>query len=101
MKLAMYRELWNSHPSRALSGRRDVSGSKLPNMAAWPSAHGSGVVILAGRCILVVEDEPLVCLDITRRLQDAGAKVFAASHVEKALRLAEHPELSAGVLDFD
>jgi len=58
-------------------------------------------IVLAGRSILVVEDEPLLCLDITRRLQDAGANVFAASHLEKALGLAEHPELSAGVLDFD
>ena len=56
---------------------------------------------LAGRSILVVDDEPLICLDIARRLQDAGARVFAASHLEKAMGLAEHPDLSAGVLDFD
>jgi len=56
---------------------------------------------LSGRSILVVEDEPLICLDISIRLQDAGATVFAASHVDKAMRLADHPDLSAGVLDFD
>jgi CheY-like chemotaxis protein len=56
---------------------------------------------LSGRSILVVEDEPLVCLDIATRLQAAGANVFSASHLEKALGLAEHPDLSAGVLDFD
>ena len=56
---------------------------------------------LAGRSILVVEDEPLVCLDLTERLQDAGATVFAASHLDKALGLVDHPNLSAGVLDFD
>jgi response regulator RpfG family c-di-GMP phosphodiesterase len=56
---------------------------------------------LAGRSLLVVEDEPLLCLDITRRLQDAGATVLAASRLEKALSLAEHPDISAGVLDFD
>jgi len=56
---------------------------------------------LSGRCILVVEDEPLICLDIIRRLEDAGAQVFAASHVDKAMRLADHTDLSAGVLDFD
>jgi hypothetical protein len=49
----------------------------------------------------VVEDEPLVSLDITARLQDAGARVLAASHLEKALGLAECPEVAAGVLDFD
>jgi CheY-like chemotaxis protein len=57
--------------------------------------------LLADRCILVVEDEPLVSLDITARLQDAGARVLAASHLEKALGLAECPEVAAGVLDFD
>jgi len=56
---------------------------------------------LLGRSILVVEDEPLVCLDITRCLQDAGATVFAASHLDKALGLAGRSDLSAGVLDFD
>jgi response regulator RpfG family c-di-GMP phosphodiesterase len=57
--------------------------------------------ILSGRCILVVEDEALISLDITRRLQEAGANVLAASHLEKALVLAEKQDLAAGVLDFD
>jgi len=56
---------------------------------------------LAGRCLLVVEDEALVRLDITGRLEDAGATVFAASRLDKALDLASHPHISAGVLDFD
>ena len=57
--------------------------------------------LLADRCILLVEDEPLVSLDITARLRDAGARVLAASHLEKALELAECPVVAAGVLDFD
>jgi DNA-binding response OmpR family regulator len=56
---------------------------------------------LAGRSILVVEDEPLIRFDLTRRLQDAGATVLAASHLNNALDLADHPALAAGVLDFD
>jgi DNA-binding response OmpR family regulator len=56
---------------------------------------------LAGRSILVVEDEALVRLDVAGRLQDAGATVFSASRLDKALDLAGHPHLSAGVLDFD
>jgi DNA-binding response OmpR family regulator len=56
---------------------------------------------LAGRSILVVEDEPLVRLDVTGLLQDAGATVLIASRLDKALVLAGHPDLSAGVLDFD
>ena len=57
--------------------------------------------LLAGRCILVVEDELLISLDITARLQDAGARVVSASHLDKALGLAECADLAAGVLDFD
>jgi DNA-binding response OmpR family regulator len=49
----------------------------------------------------VVEDEPLISLDITERLQDVGARVVSAAHLEKALGLAEWPDLAAGVLDFD
>ena len=60
-----------------------------------------GSLDLAGRYILIVEDEPLICLDIATRLQDAGAQVFAASHVAKAMQLADRPALSAAVLDFD
>jgi DNA-binding response OmpR family regulator len=56
---------------------------------------------LAGRSILVVEDEALVRLDVTGRLQDAGATVLSASRLDKALDLAGYPNLSAGVLDFD
>ena len=56
---------------------------------------------LAGRSILVVDDEALVCLDVARRLQDAGATVLSASRLDKALDMAGHAHLSAGVLDFD
>jgi response regulator RpfG family c-di-GMP phosphodiesterase len=57
--------------------------------------------VLAERCILVVEDEPLISLEITARLQEAGARVLSASYLEKALGLAECANLAAGVLDFD
>jgi CheY-like chemotaxis protein len=56
---------------------------------------------LAGRSILVVEDDPLVRLDITSRLEAEGATVYSASQLERALGLADRPDLSAGVLDFD
>jgi len=56
---------------------------------------------LTGRSILVVEDEALVRLDVIGRLRNAGATVFSTSRLDKALDLACHPDLSAGVLDFD
>jgi DNA-binding response OmpR family regulator len=56
--------------------------------------------VLAGRSILLIEKDPLVSGDTVQLLRAAGATVIAASHLERALHLAEHPDLSAGVLDF-
>ena len=56
--------------------------------------------ILAGRSILIVEDEPLIALDVEVALHDVGAKVLSASHLRDGLHLAEHPGLSAAVLDL-
>src|SRR3954447_24899913 len=55
---------------------------------------------LTGRTILVVEDEPLIALELRSLLEDAGAHVFAATQLAYALRLADHPDLSAAVLDY-
>ena len=60
-----------------------------------------GDMLLAGRSILLVEDEPLILLDLESSLRAAGAKVVSASNVERALALASTEALSAGVLDFD
>ncbi len=54
---------------------------------------------LYGRSILVVEDEPLIALDIRQNLESAGAYVFAATQHAHALQLAGHPDVSAAVLD--
>jgi CheY-like chemotaxis protein len=58
-------------------------------------------LVLAGRSILLVENELPIARAIEQRLREAGATVLAASQLEQALRLAEHPNLSAGVLDFE
>ena len=55
---------------------------------------------LAGRSILIVEDEPLIALDIAEGFQNAGASVFSAHNLQDGLRLAGHPDLSAAVVDF-
>jgi CheY-like chemotaxis protein len=54
---------------------------------------------LAGCVILVVEDEPIIALDVVSGLQDAGATVVAVRTLEDALRMAQMPELTAAVLD--
>jgi DNA-binding NarL/FixJ family response regulator len=55
---------------------------------------------LSGRTILVVEDEPLIALDLKTALEDAGAKVIQAADAASALPLAERRDLSAAIVDF-
>jgi DNA-binding response OmpR family regulator len=57
-------------------------------------------VPLTGRLVLVVEDEPLIALDIERALRAAGARVVSAGYVESGLYTTEHPQLSAAVIDL-
>ena len=54
---------------------------------------------LVGRLVLVVEDEPLVALDVADCLQAAGAQVRMARTLTEALREAASSNLSAAVLD--
>ena len=55
---------------------------------------------LSGRSILVVEEEPLVALQLEEQLHRAGAKVLAAGKLYEALHMAEHPALSAAVMNL-
>jgi DNA-binding NtrC family response regulator len=55
---------------------------------------------LAGRCVLIVEDEPLVALDIIQAFEAAGAQVKAARTLAEAKCFVERDGLSAAVLDF-
>jgi DNA-binding NtrC family response regulator len=54
---------------------------------------------LSGRSILIVEDEPLIALDIAQAFEDAGAEIVVTSTLHHALVLVEHDGLSAAVLD--
>jgi CheY-like chemotaxis protein len=56
---------------------------------------------LAGRRILVVEDDPFIGLDIQGVLERAGATVVGpADNVPEALRLLVRMPIDAAVLDF-
>jgi DNA-binding NtrC family response regulator len=55
---------------------------------------------LVGRTILVVEDEPLIALDIVAAFEKSGADVVTARSLARARRLVEQDGLSAAVLDF-
>lgn len=54
---------------------------------------------LAGRVILVVEDEPLIALDIQQAFQDAGASTMSARTLAAALLAVEDRSLSAAIVD--
>lgn len=52
--------------------------------------------------VLVVEDEPLLALDIAHHLEDAGFEVVGpASSVARALRLIDEVGCDAAVLDIN
>lgn len=54
---------------------------------------------LSGRSILIVEDEPLIALDVAQAFEDAGAATVVTSTLHHALVLVEQDGLSAAVLD--
>lgn len=58
-------------------------------------ANGS----LEGRSILIVEDEPLIVLDITSALEQTGAEITSTNSLKQALTLVEHDGLAGAILD--
>jgi CheY-like chemotaxis protein len=54
---------------------------------------------LQGRSILVVEDNPIIVMDITLALEPTGAQLTTTNTLHHALLLAEHDGLSAAILD--
>ena len=49
--------------------------------------------------ILVVEDEPLIVMDITQQFEATGAALTTTNTLHHALILAEHDGLSGAILD--
>ncbi len=56
---------------------------------------------LAGFVVLVVEDEPLVGLDLVDLLSAAGAHVISAKRGDEALSLVDRVRVAAAVLDIN
>ena len=54
---------------------------------------------LKGCTILVVEDEPLIVMDISMAFESAGAHLTTTNTVKHAKLLVEHDGLSAAILD--
>jgi DNA-binding NtrC family response regulator len=55
---------------------------------------------IAGSEVLLVEDEPLIAIDVAHALEREGAVVHFARDLESALRMADYPSLSAGIIDL-
>jgi CheY-like chemotaxis protein len=53
-----------------------------------------------GRSILIVEDEPLIAMELQLLFESAGAKVRCARTVREALELVAEGRLCAAVLDY-
>ena len=60
--------------------------------SAWPAP-------LAGQTILVIEDDPLISLDVETTLLEAGAYVLTASDQQSGLAAASDTRLTVAVLD--
>ena len=54
---------------------------------------------LDGRSILIVEDEPLIVMDITQAFDGTGAELTTTNALRHALILVEHDGLSGAILD--
>ena len=56
--------------------------------------------ILAGRPILIVEDEPIIALDIADCFETAGAVVMTALSQHRALELLDGYDWAGAVVDY-
>jgi len=67
---------------------------------AGRSTDDREVATIAGRRILVVDDEPLIAMDIVASLEEEGCKIVGpAATLQKALKLIESAEIDAALLD--
>jgi DNA-binding response OmpR family regulator len=56
---------------------------------------------LAGRSVLIVEDEPLIALEVHAAFSAAGASITSAADTQEGLRMIDAPGLSAAVVDIN
>ena len=52
-------------------------------------------------CVLIVEDEALIAMDLEAILQDAGYRVLVANSVPAALEMVSHQETDVAILDIN
>lgn len=57
--------------------------------------------MVAGRRILIVEDEPIIALALEDMLADHGADVYLAERLDEAFMLFEREPVDAAILDVN
>ena len=55
---------------------------------------------LSGRAILVVEEDPLVAVQLEAQFRRVGAKVYTVGNVRDAMHMAHHPALAAAAVSL-
>jgi DNA-binding response OmpR family regulator len=71
-----------------------------PTNQLVPRKPPGGRISLIGVSVLIVEDEPLIALDLHAALSAAGAGIMAATDTAEALRLIRRNDVSVAVLDI-
>jgi CheY-like chemotaxis protein len=56
--------------------------------------------VLAGTSVLIIEDNPLVALDVHAILSAAGASVISASSAGEAAELIRYADIAAAIVDI-
>ena len=90
---------------RGLIDARDTCGpnqeAALPPAVALSRAKGYPMQrpTLDGRSILIVEDNPLIAMDLNLAFEHTGAELTSTNTLKHALLLVEHDGLSGAILD--
>jgi DNA-binding response OmpR family regulator len=79
--------------------RRPMPQLKLISAGSMPALKHLDHISLLGCSIMIVEDEPLIALDLHAALCAVGAGIIAATDAAEALRLISRNEISAAVID--
>lgn len=88
--------IWTIRLLRGVSPLKGVPAAQKPDSALVVAAGQA----LAGLRVLVVEDEPLVVLDLTHEIEEAGAEVVAiARTLPEALAAASGEGIDLAILD--
>ena len=78
----------------------NLSVALISNWLYFVSVQNALVTLAPfGRSVLIVEDEPLIALDLHDTLHKAGASIIAATTIKEALELIARAQICAAIVD--